>query len=109
MKKKIYYELIAEYNSIISMKRNDTSNYYDSRLTEIKTTLIRFLERAERYYGVEVMDAARKNSSKAILYVNEIERLGKLCGKIANGEPVESEDYEDTFCKKGLWNLLFRK
>jgi len=97
MRKKVYFNLIREYNSIILQKETDEQSYNNNRLSEIKMLLCYELEKTQRACGIEVMTAAQNDSPKGLAYVYKIQKVERLCEKILNEESVDVVDYDDTF------------
>ena len=108
MKGKAYYQAIEEYQRLISQKQFNEYFLDRKRLDEVKGSLERAVKYLIAYVNVDLIDSERKAkkagvrpdlSSKHEFLERQREHLFVLLDKIALEEPLDEQDYENTFLK----------
>lgn len=99
MKKKIYYQLLSEYNNLIAQKRFNPYLVNRNRLCEVKKLLGDELKRKMRFITAEIVSGEKRGVSRRYLWLEQ-ERVEKLCWmaeKIQAEEILSDTDYADTY------------
>ena len=99
MKKKIYYQLLSEYNNLITQKRFNPYLVNRNRLCEVKKLLDDELKLKMRRIAAEIISGTKHDgvSERSLWLEQKRWRISWMAEKIQAEEILSDADYADTY------------
>lgn len=97
MNKETYYNLLKEYQTIISQKQFNPYLCDRKKLEEVKEKVIRQLRKNIINVAMNIVDEQKGRMPKDPNRETKLQRMKNLMAKIENEEPITETDYTETY------------